>query len=59
MCRSNYRVLNPCEMLIYLFCELWASLEYQEKLAKKRNFGELTARHTFGPMDMSVWVNEW
>jgi hypothetical protein len=30
------------------FCELWASLEYQEKLAKKRKSGELTGRHAFG-----------
>jgi hypothetical protein len=30
------------------FCELWASLEYQEKSAKKRKSGELTAPHTFG-----------
>jgi hypothetical protein len=30
------------------FCALWASLEYQEKSAKKRNSGELTAPHMFG-----------
>jgi hypothetical protein len=30
------------------FCELWASLEYQEKLATKRKSGEVTAPHTFG-----------
>jgi hypothetical protein len=30
------------------FCELWASPEYQEKSAKKRKSGELTAPHTFG-----------
>jgi hypothetical protein len=30
------------------FCDLWASPEYQEKSAKKRKSGELTAPHTFG-----------
>jgi hypothetical protein len=30
------------------FCELWASLEYQEKSAKKRKSGELTRTHAFG-----------
>jgi hypothetical protein len=47
MCRSNYRGGNPCEMLICLFCELWTSLEYQEKSTKKRKSGELTAPDTF------------
>jgi hypothetical protein len=40
------------------FCELWASPEYQEKLAKKRKSGELTAHTHLGPMDTSVGVNE-
>jgi hypothetical protein len=30
------------------FCELWASPECQEKLAKKRKSGELTGTHMFG-----------
>jgi hypothetical protein len=30
------------------FCELWASLEYREKSAKKRKLGELTRTHVFG-----------
>jgi hypothetical protein len=30
------------------FCELWASLEYQEKSVKKRKTGELTGTHAFG-----------
>jgi hypothetical protein len=30
------------------FCVLWASLEFQEKSAKKRKSGELTGTHVFG-----------
>jgi hypothetical protein len=29
-------------------CELWASLEYQEKTAKKRKSWEITGTHAFG-----------
>jgi hypothetical protein len=32
----------------HAFCELWASPEYQDKSAKKRNSGELTETHAFG-----------
>jgi hypothetical protein len=31
-----------------VFCELWASSEYQEKLAKKRKSGELIGTRAFG-----------
>jgi hypothetical protein len=31
-----------------VFCELWASREYQDMSAKKRKSGELTGTHAFG-----------
>jgi hypothetical protein len=43
----------------HAFCELWVSLEYQEKLAKKRKSGSLLEHTHLGPIDASVGVNEW
>jgi hypothetical protein len=39
------------------FCELWASLEYQEQSTKKRKSGELTGTHAFA-VDGYVYMDK-
>jgi hypothetical protein len=39
------------------FCELWASLEYQEESTKKRKSGELTGTHAFA-VDGYVYMDQ-
>jgi hypothetical protein len=40
-------------------CQVWVSKKLQEKSQKKRNYGAKSAKHTFGAMYISVWLNEW
>jgi hypothetical protein len=59
MCRSYYRVLNPCEMLIMHFVSYELLQNIKRSQQRKESWGSLLEHTHLGPMDTSVWVNEW
>jgi hypothetical protein len=59
MCRSNYRVLNPCQMLIMPFVSYGLLQNIKISQQRKGTQGSLLKHTHLGPMDTSVWVNEW
>jgi hypothetical protein len=57
MCRSNYRVLNPSEMLISpMSYGLLQNIKRSQQ--RKGSQGSLLHHTRLGLMDTSVWVNE-
>jgi hypothetical protein len=58
MCRSNYRVLNPCQMLISPFVSYGLLQNIKRSQQRKGSQGSLVEHTRLGAMDTSVWVNE-
>jgi hypothetical protein len=59
MFRSNYQVLNPCQMLISPFASYGLLQNMKRSQQRKGSQGSLLHHTRLGPMDTSVSVNEW
>jgi hypothetical protein len=59
MCRSYYRVLNPCQMLIRPFVSYELLQNIKRSQQRKGSQGSLLEDMRLGLIDTSIWVNEW
>jgi hypothetical protein len=59
MCMLYYWVLNPCQMLIRPFVSYGLLQNIKRSQQRKGCQGSFLEHTHLGPVDTSVWVNEW
>jgi hypothetical protein len=59
MCRLYYQVLNPYQMLIRHFVSYGLLQNIKRSQQRKESQESLLEHARLGPMDTSIWVNEW
>jgi hypothetical protein len=59
MCRLYYQVLNPYQMLIRHFVSYGLLQNIKRSQQRKESQRSLLEHARLGPMDTSIWVNEW